>query len=127
MLLPRRKSWRLCYDRVEMVGVLRKELSSREKMRTEKPMSYFRDTRRWGDEAERWLGEEVPAGWRVATGKESNASACVGCQDDVLDVADRGCGGTEDGPHDNCRENSAVKVCTVWRTGEGQEERAPAV
>ena len=26
MLLPRRKSWRLCYDGVEMVGVLRKEL-----------------------------------------------------------------------------------------------------
>ena len=33
MLLPRRKSWRLCYDGVEMVGVPRKEL--REKMRTE--------------------------------------------------------------------------------------------
>ena len=32
LLLPRRKSWRLCCDGVEMVGVLRKEL--REKMRT---------------------------------------------------------------------------------------------
>ena len=31
LLLPRRKSWRLCYDRVEMVGVLRKEM--RDKMR----------------------------------------------------------------------------------------------
>ena len=26
LLLPRRKSWRLCYDGLEMVGVLRKEL-----------------------------------------------------------------------------------------------------
>ena len=26
LLLPRRKSWRLCYDGVEMVGILRKEL-----------------------------------------------------------------------------------------------------
>ena len=31
-------------------------------------MSYFRDTRGWGDEAERWLGEDVLAGWRMAGG-----------------------------------------------------------
>ena len=30
LLLPRRKSWRLCYDGVEMVGILRKELMQRE-------------------------------------------------------------------------------------------------
>ena len=24
------------------------------------------------------------------------------------------------GPHDICRENSAIKVCTVWGGGEGQ-------
>ena len=41
----------MLYDGVEMVGVLRKEL--REKMRTERLVSYFRDTRGWGDEAER--------------------------------------------------------------------------
>ena len=64
LLLPRRKSWRLCYDGVEMVGVLRKEL--RDKMRTERLMRYFRDTRGWGDEVDRWLGEEVVAGWRMA-------------------------------------------------------------
>ena len=64
LLLPRRKSWRLCYDGVEMVGVLRKEL--REKTRTERLVCYFRDTRGWGDEADRWLGEEVLAGWRMA-------------------------------------------------------------
>ena len=64
LLLPRRKSWRLCYDGVEMVGVLRKEL--RDKTRTERLMKYFRDTRGWGVEAERWLGEEVVAGWRMA-------------------------------------------------------------
>ena len=29
-------------------------------------MGYFRDTRGWGEEAERWLGEEVVAGWRMA-------------------------------------------------------------
>ena len=40
LLLPRRKSQRLCYDGVEMVGVLRKELG--EKMRTERLMRYFR-------------------------------------------------------------------------------------
>ena len=45
LLLPRRKSRRLCYDGVEMVGVLRKEL--REKTRTERLMGYFRDTRGW--------------------------------------------------------------------------------
>ena len=43
LLLPRRKSWRLCYDGVEMVGVLRKEL--REKMRTERLLQYFREVR----------------------------------------------------------------------------------
>ena len=66
LLLPRRKSWRLCYDGVEMVGVLRKEL--RDKTRTERLMKYFRDTRGWGEEAERWLGEEVVAGWRKQRG-----------------------------------------------------------
>ena len=30
LLLPRRKSWRLCYDGVEMVGILRKELRRRQ-------------------------------------------------------------------------------------------------
>ena len=65
LLLPRRKSWRLCYDGVEMVGVLRKEL--RDKTRTERLMKYFKDTRGWGVEAERWLGEEVVAGWRMAS------------------------------------------------------------
>ena len=49
---------------VEMVGVLRKEL--REKMRTERLMDYFKVTRGWGVEADRWLGEEVLAGWRMA-------------------------------------------------------------
>ena len=43
-----------------MAGVLRKEL--REKTRTERLMCYFRDTRGWGDEADRWLDEEVLAG-----------------------------------------------------------------
>ena len=47
-----------------MVGVLRKEL--RDKTRTERLMKYFRDTRGRGEEAERWLGEEVVAGWRMA-------------------------------------------------------------
>ena len=59
LLLPRRKSRRLCYDGVEMVGVLRKEL--RDKTRTERLLKYFSDTRGWGEEAERWLGEEVVA------------------------------------------------------------------
>ena len=33
----------------------------REKMGTERLVGYFRDTRGWGDEADRWLGEEVLA------------------------------------------------------------------
>ena len=33
--------------------MLRKEL--KEKMRTEKLMRYFKDTRGWGEEADRWL------------------------------------------------------------------------
>ena len=63
-LLPRRKSWRLCYDGVEMVGVLRKEL--RDKLWTERLMGYFTNTRGWGDEAARWLDEEVVAGRKMA-------------------------------------------------------------
>ena len=59
LLLPMRKSWRLCCDGVEMVGVLRKEL--RNKLRSERLMGYFRDTRGWDVEADRWLGEEVVA------------------------------------------------------------------
>ena len=56
LLLPRRKSWRLCYDRRSGDGgVLRKEL--RDKTRTERLVGYFRDTRGWGEEleADRWL------------------------------------------------------------------------
>ena len=64
LLVPRRKSWRLCYDGMEMVGVLSKE--PRLRLRTERLMGYFKDTRGWGDEAERWLGEEVVAGWKMA-------------------------------------------------------------
>ena len=44
--------------------MLRGEL--RDKMRTERPMGHFRDTRRWGNGADRWLGGEVVAGWRTA-------------------------------------------------------------
>jgi hypothetical protein len=29
-------------------------------------MGYFRGTKRWDEEADRWLGEEVLAGWRLA-------------------------------------------------------------
>ena len=71
------------------------------------------------------MGQGV-AGWRGASrlegGRESNAPSCVGCQDGVLNVADRGCDGTQDGPHDRCRENSAhaVEVCTVWGGSKGQ-------
>ena len=45
LLLPRRKSWRLCYmyDGVKMMGVLKKEL--RGKLRAERRMEYFRSTR----------------------------------------------------------------------------------
>ena len=64
MRLPRRKSWRLCYDGMEMVGVPRKGL--RGETRTKRLMGYFRDTRGRGDEADRWLGEEVLAGWGMA-------------------------------------------------------------
>ena len=87
MLLPRRKFWRLCYDGVEMVGVLRKEL--REKMRTERLMGYFRDTKGWGvRQTDGWVrGCWQAGGWQAK-------------QDDVLDVVDRGRGGTEGGPPD---------------------------
>ena len=43
LLLPRRRSWRLCCDGVEMVGMHMKEL--RDKMRIERMMGYFRNTR----------------------------------------------------------------------------------
>ena len=54
LLLSKRKSWMLCYDGVEMVGVLRKEM--REKMRTGRLPGYFRNTRGWGGGADRRLG-----------------------------------------------------------------------
>ena len=104
LLLPRRKSWRLCYDGVEMVGVLRKEL--REKMRTERLMGYCRAPEGGGvRQTGGWVRRCWQAIGRLGDGRQSIAPACVGCQDDVLDVADRGCGGTEDGPHAICREN----------------------
>ena len=85
---------RLCYDGVEMVGVLRKEL--RDKTRTERLMKYFKDTRGWGMEAERWLGEEVVAGWTpLEDDKQGTTPASCSSQDDVLDVVDRGRGGQE--------------------------------
>ena len=43
LLLPRRKPWRLCYDGVEMVGVLREELN--EEVGTEGLVGYSKDTR----------------------------------------------------------------------------------
>ena len=65
LLLPRRKSRRLCYDGVEMVGILRKEL--REKTRTERLMGYSKEARGWGEEADRWLGEGVLVGWGMTS------------------------------------------------------------
>ena len=41
--MPRREPWGLCYDGVEVVGVLREEL--RKELGTERLMSYFRGTR----------------------------------------------------------------------------------
>ena len=63
--LPRSKSWRLCHDGVEMVGILKKELGDR--MKPEGLMRYFKETRGWGKEADRWLGEGVLAGSRMTS------------------------------------------------------------
>ena len=63
--LSRRKSWRLCYDGIEMVGILRQEL--RDRMKTERLMRYFKETRRWDEEADGWLDEGVLAGWRMTS------------------------------------------------------------
>ena len=49
--LPRRKSRRLCYDGVEMVGIPRKEL--RDGMKIKRLMRYFKETRGWDEEADR--------------------------------------------------------------------------
>ena len=59
LLLSRRKSWRLCYDGIELVGVLRKEL--REKMRTERLLRYFKETRgcQW------WYSKPEKLDWLV--------------------------------------------------------------
>ena len=46
-----------------MVGILRKEL--RDRTKTERSMRYFKETRGWGEEADRWLGEGMLAGWRI--------------------------------------------------------------
>ena len=37
-------------------------------------------------------------------------------------VADRGCGGTQDGSHDRGREIGAVEVCTVWGVAKGRRD-----
>ena len=55
----------LLYDGVEMAGILRKEL--RERTRTKRLMGYFRETRGWGEEADRWLGAGVLASWRMTS------------------------------------------------------------
>ena len=36
-------------------------------MKTERLMRYFKETRGWGKEADRWLGEGVLAGWRMTS------------------------------------------------------------
>ena len=38
----------------------------REKMRTGRLMRYFKETRGWEEDTDRWLGEEVLTGWRMA-------------------------------------------------------------
>ena len=39
----------------------------RDRMKIERLMRYFRETRRWSEEADRWLGEGVLAGWRMTS------------------------------------------------------------
>ena len=36
-------------------------------MRTKRLMGYFKETRGWGEEADRWLGEGVLANWRMTS------------------------------------------------------------
>ena len=58
--MPRRKSWRLCYDGVEVVCILRGR--PREGMRAEILVRCFKGARGWGGEAGRWLAEGVHVG-----------------------------------------------------------------
>ena len=47
------------------MGIPRKEL--RDGMKIKRLMRYFKETRGWDEEADRQLGEEVLAGWRMTS------------------------------------------------------------
>ena len=114
-MLPRRKSWRLCYDGVEMVRVLGKGL--REKVRTERLVGYSRKTRGWGWRLlNRWLRGGARARW-VEGGRQSYAPDDSNSEGDALYVADRRYASQQSNQDHKGREGSAVKVCNVWVKG----------
>ena len=77
-------------------------------------------------EADRWLGEEVLAGWRMAGRALHQRVSAVRIMFSMWltegVVARRAVHLT-----DWCREDSAVHVCIVWGGGSGEEERVSSV
>ena len=59
--LPRLRSWRVCWEGVEVVGTVKGEL--KKKLDAAKIVRYFAETRGWGEAAEAWLGKEFVGDW----------------------------------------------------------------
>ena len=66
LLLPRRTSWMLCYDGMEMSGGAQEGAEGQAEVREADGILQQRYERLGDVEADRWLGEEVVAGWRMA-------------------------------------------------------------
>ena len=84
-------------------------------MRTKRLIGYFRVTRGWGDEAERWMGEEVVAGWNMAGKTLHQRVAAVMMMFSMWlteDVVAKRAGRLTD-VH-RCREDGDVEGCAVW-------------
>ena len=94
------------------MGIVRKEL--RDKPRTERLMQFFRETRGWRGEAERWLGEEVVAGWRLASLAVQQRVAAVR----MLFLMWR----TEDVQAARTTRMTGSEMCDVWGGSRGVQE-----
>ena len=49
----------------------------RDRMKTKRLMRYFKETRGWDEEHDRWLGDEVLAGWRMTSKARHQRIAAV--------------------------------------------------
>jgi hypothetical protein len=75
--LPRKRSWRVCWNGVEMVGKIDKELA--EKIGIEKILGHWEVQRGWGGRAREWIGEEAARRWMKMSGSITVKTTRVKC------------------------------------------------